>query len=275
MDQDGLTQPMWSYPVLSALSWRVCAELMRRHPASLDLRIHQYYPGISGHGLISLSPGRPRSDKSTVTFGLGGGENGAISVRAPKGRQKSVGMVHRLLEADVQLDVVLRSIESATNWNAGKKVPTTRSTLVARVIARFLERYMLAPTPFRTTSAYIDNGNDLDCVCRWLDFGDRELCRKATALHAEGRLDSAGIRPLQRWWLLHRVVGQHTGPVTSLQPTDDGVRPPAAVLFDFATARAIPVFSKKKERNLWDDYTNNGHHLKELLLWVEEATEAP
>jgi hypothetical protein len=59
--------------LVSALAWRVVAELFRRYQERYDLRVSQVHPGISVRGALYLTAGSAASQNPpTLSLDLGG-----------------------------------------------------------------------------------------------------------------------------------------------------------------------------------------------------------
>lgn len=253
--------------VLMALTWRVISEVMRRHHTALDLRVHQFYPGLSPLGEVSLAPGRITrtwvGSVPRVTFHLGGGGNGGCSIKQADGTTTSIAPITRILEG-VSVDDIVKEIESAARWPHREKQTTTPPILMARLIARFLERYALAPVPYRASSGWLDNSSGGDPgtdPVSWL--AELPEGKSAPVGPANDRVDYT-----LRFWMLHRDL-PHGGPMESWSPTDG-----PAVVLDMATATGVPLHGPARV-NFMDRYLKTGHSLRSILLELEQLMKAP
>jgi hypothetical protein len=219
--------------------------------------VRQFYPGASPHGVLRIH--RKHGAKLEIDLGLGGGENGSISVNG-----RRIGTVLELIEGVPSRELVDR-IAVAAGWRPETKAPTSRPVLVARATSRFLERYMLAPRGFRTTSGWLDNAA-VECeVADWLEV--------LPDVWATVKDDPFGNRAQTRevalgYWLLHRSA-DGAPPCLSMQ----AARAAPSIVFDFETARAIPTADPARARDLYADYLASGHRLAAIVAWIEETLE--
>lgn len=267
-ENDDAKFPKLRPAILTALAWRVIGEVMRRHHASLDLRVQQFYPGLSPLGIMGLAPGRITStwkgDTTQVCFHLGGGGNGLCSVRRQKSVESFVAPITEILTGTPSGELV-DAIEVAAGWQHRVNQATTPPVLVARLIARFLERYMLAPEPYRASSGWIDNSNagyPAPYAVEWLTALP-EGRKAAQFADDHDRVDYA-----LRFWLLHRSK-PHGGPAASWSQEDG-----PAVVLDMATAECIPLHGPARV-NMMSFHATHGRSMHKTLIELERLMEAP
>lgn len=242
-----------------ALAWRVVSELMRRHHAEHDLRVSQFFPGLSPWGILRVSTGKPFNGSAPnrrVDFSVGGGGIGQTEASdCPAIRYT------RILEGEDSARIV-DDIEKHMGWGHRENTPTTAPILTARVIARFLERYMVAPTPYRLSPGGIDNASS-----GW-DGSSTSWLTELPEGQKGSSLRGAELMNFQtRFWLLHK--DNDNGPRTSWT-IDEG----PAVVLDMATADCIPLHGPKR-LNLLHQYKKLGHRLRPVLHGLEITLNAP
>lgn len=242
-----------------ALAWRIASELMRRHHAEHDLRISQYFPGLSPWGVLRLSIGKAfgntRPDHGVELVVGGGGIGGTTASMHPAERYT------RILEGEESVRIV-NDIETRMGWVHRENGTTTAPILTARIIARFLERYMVAPTPYRLSPGGIDNA-----ATGW-DGSSTSWLTGLAAVQEASSLSGTALQNFQtRFWLLHR--DDDNGPMVSWE-RDKG----PAVVLDMATASCISLHAPKRV-NLLNQYQKFGHRLRPLLHELETTLEAP
>lgn len=161
------TQP-YRWSVIYAATWRIIAELVRRHDPALDLFLVQRHPGLSGPGVFSLTrrSAWPDSDgMGHLDFTLGGGAFGRLMVRerfdgAPGPAQSPDGLayVDQFLQAADPRELV-NNVEGLAGLQLTESAPaTTPKTLAYRVMAEFLERRCLGLHAHVVSSAHLDSG---------------------------------------------------------------------------------------------------------------------
>jgi hypothetical protein len=242
-----------------ALAWRVISELMRRHHAEHDLRVSQFFPGLSPWGVLRLSIGRPfgRPAKARcVDFEIGGGGCGVTTAS-----EQPVTRYTRIIDGEDSIRIA-DEIEARMGWAHRENGPTTAPILTARVIARFLERYMVAPTPFRLSPGGIDN------AASYWDGSSTGWLAGLPEARAVASMDGVDLMNFQtRFWLLHQ--DHDNGPLSNWS-----IEMGPAVVFDMATADCIPLHGAKKV-NLLQRYKHAGHRLRPVLHELETLIDAP
>lgn len=249
-----------------ALAWRVVSELFRRHHSSRGLRVFQFFPGLSPWGELRVTQGKPYSGLYAgphIDFQIGGGGIGTTTVGDRGITRYSALLDDYGLEGGTDTDRVVDEIEAALGWPKGGKQPTTPSVLSARVIARFLERYMVAPQPYRLSPGGIDNAASYSGgePVGWLNhISERRLFSS---------LDEKSARSLAtRFWLLHST--RSNGPAISWDVKEDG----PSVVIDIGTSECIPLHGAKRI-NLMNRYLAHGHKILPVLHELELLAQAP
>ncbi len=251
-----MTRAQVRYTVLSACAWRIASEVMRRYQAQASLSVIQFYPGVSPHGILRVAaPAGPGVD-----FGLGGGTNGSIEVEGAR-----IGSVLELIEGVPSAQLVDRIAEAAGWRSKASNAPTNPPVLVARAIARVLERYMLAPNGYRTTSGFFDNAQESE-VAGWLEALPEVWARMKDDPFGN---DAATRRLASSHWLLHRCDDGANPRIQAVAPGDG-----PAIVFDVQTAKATVVGSPVRGRDLFESYVVSGHRLRAVVAWIEEALGA-
>lgn len=211
------------YALRSACAWTVIAELFRRYQGARDLRVHQYYPGMSPHGAIMVTEGptfvEGSADRGRFDFTVAS-HGGAIEFRG-----RTVGNALAPLH-EGRFEDVAGALAAVAGWPAAPKQATTAPVLVARAMARFLARQAVSDRPFRSSSGYLDHSSNGTAEgCGWL-----LPLREASAV--KGMKDHDAMNFATRFWMIHR--GEEGPAYTAWSPAMG----PALVL-DFATARGV------------------------------------
>jgi hypothetical protein len=222
--------------LVSALAWRVVAELFRWHQRRLDLRVLQAHPGISMRGSLVVTIGCPLNNSTPALCLDLGGPSGTYTVTRRVGSAAlrprvpfSGGFAGPMLTDDPAA-VIARIAEA---WGLppvpGQMRTSTPTTLTARVIAGLLERLAFDRSCWRTTAGYCDNSAVGPMVPTWLTA----LGQDADAIPEA--LDNSSIEPasrLTRFVLLHRAVSSDGICLRLAQISG------SAIAFDLATGEA-------------------------------------
>ena len=141
--------------ILSAVVWRIIAELMRRHGKKHDIKVLQVHPGISIRGCYHLLFDAPldRLGDATILILNLGGPSGTYSIRrkgAPENKRES-DFFFEMLGGDAV--AFLDRIDGDLGLKTSKKFPpSTPPVLVARTIATCLEELARVRRPRATFS---------------------------------------------------------------------------------------------------------------------------
>jgi hypothetical protein len=233
--------------LVSALAWRVIAELFRRYHPAYDLRVMQMHPGISTRGTLELTASRPgRTKPARLTFNLGGPSgtyciHDSISQDIPeKSELQAVEFARPMLSSDPSS--VIEEIAAA--WGLRRAVeplpPSSKTTITIRVIAGLMERLVFDRESWRTTAGYCGNDAAGDMVPDWLAaLGVDEALRRRASEDA----DPKAIAALTRYILVHRSSGDdlclHLGGLRGI-----------AWGFDIAAATATEMSAKGPGRKI-------------------------
>ncbi len=150
--------------LVSALAWRVVAELFRRHRAHHELTMHQDDPGASVRGRLLVTVDLERAGRGPcLALNLGGGIAGTWQIirrfdaiaASDVGRRQD--FASGLLGA--RPASVIDEIERAWGLPSrrGALPPGDASTLTTRVIAALLERRIADSHAWRTTAGTADS----------------------------------------------------------------------------------------------------------------------
>jgi hypothetical protein len=155
--------------VLSAIAWRIFAELMRRHAGQRDMRVLEFHPGISMYGAMRLifdANGQDTEGGMSLTLYLGG-PSGTWEVRRSGNKASTRGddFFFRMLSDDPA--ELIDEMDRALGLVTPKKLAASpRSALVATLVSRFLESRILSRQSFRTTQGWYDFSNGCG-VAEW------------------------------------------------------------------------------------------------------------
>lgn len=193
--------------LVSALAWRVVAELFRRYDRTADLHILEVHPGISMRGSLWVAHGNPFDpDCSVLRLNLGG-PSGTFEItrRVDSATVPSETLSGEFAQAMLMVDpaVVVDSIAEAWGLAAPRKpLPaSTPATTTLRVIAGLLERLVFDRVAWRTTAGYCDASVG-SLAPGWLDaLGE---CSAAAARGSSP--DIRVVLPLTRYILLHQAI---------------------------------------------------------------------
>jgi hypothetical protein len=136
--------------LVSALTWRAIAELARRHGHCQDVRLVQFHPGNSMHGVIGLALREPATSRTVVSvdFNLGG-PSGTYTLQQGEGRVSLAELLGegpaRVIDA-IETDLGLPHLEGALP-------PSTPRCIALRLIASLLERLVFEPVAWRASLA--------------------------------------------------------------------------------------------------------------------------
>lgn len=240
--------------VVYAVTWRILAELLRRHHAREDLRLYWFFPGISGTGIARL---RRPGGETVLDLDVAHALVSKPEVRDGRTRQ----YVEALLSAaDPKAIVDALGVDAGLTRIEGPLPKSSPTVLCARVIAGVLERSMLARKPLRTTPGYFDQDGRVDA----LDWAVRiagvaEQVARARTAAAEG--DESPF--VQHLFALHRseaVLGRGA-------PAEAPF-----VAFDFrgGVVHAAPRGGVARSTlALGDAYQASGRRLGPLVDWTE------
>jgi hypothetical protein len=250
--------PSFRVTVRYAATWRVLAELLRRHQDEHDLALYWYFPGLSHHGVVELR----RRHELVLTLDVAHGQ--ALGDGAGEDVADARDYVAALLAADDPKRVV-DALERAAHLPPRVTAPPASNalTLCARVIAGVLERRVLARAPVRTTPGYIDHDGALRAA-GWIaclpELQVRLAAARAARADAGGELDESA--------LVQHVFALHVGD----GPLDAAVdRHPPFVVFDLraGVAHAIHGPSRRSSLALREHLDRAGGRLERLVDWAE------
>lgn len=197
--------------LVSALAWRVVAELFRRYQGRFDLRVLEVHPGISVRGALYVTA-RSRNGERTAVLSLNlGGPSGTYTVLQrvdglPLGADGSSVIEFAAPMLNMNPIAVVDQIAAA--WGLPKSVgripPSNPSTIVARTIAGILESLVFRRESWRTTAGFCGNSAIGPMVPDWTAaLGASETTIRRAA---NGR-DVNAADFLTRYVLLHRCNG--------------------------------------------------------------------
>lgn len=197
--------------LVSALAWRVVAELFRRYQRQIDLRVLEVHPGISVRGALYVTA-RSRNGERAAALSLNlGGPSGTYRViqrvdGLPLGPDGSSDV--EFAGPMLNMDPIAVVEQIAAAWglprSVGRIPPSTPSTIVARTIAGLLETLVFRRENWRTTAGFCDNSAVGPIVPDWT--GALGVSETTIRQAANGRdLNDADF--LTRYVLLHRCNG--------------------------------------------------------------------
>lgn len=248
--------------VVSALAWRCIAELFRRYGSRCRLKIHQVHPGSSLRGQLVVTAGDGfEPSVPALAFNLGG-HSGTFEVmrrvdgtpcneREQARGQFAAGMLGPEPES------VIAAIEQS--WGlplaTGTLPPTEKASITPRVIAGLLERKVVEPRVWRTTSAYADSSAVGPMISSWHEVF--------------GAAKNENASRLSRYVLLHRADDDE------MVRERDGIRG-VAWCFDLAAATAASLSASVVggRLDLMAEYQRCGRHLPGLLRHLEADADA-
>lgn len=260
--------------VVWAITFRLIAELVRRHEPRQELRIQQYYPGLSPLGGVMVWWGNVgsykvpslASDHFAIRFELGGGSLGQLSFETPEPQGAEAATARESWTADSNyvrryLSVedprnIVDSIETSAGFPATKLVPpSTRKTLTLRVVASLLERRALAREWLRVSSGYLDHSGYVGCVGvvpPWY----------RSKMQEDGKLP---LKDALRLLIVHRSANEWNGPI---EGNED--RYPPGVVLDLAKGLAVSLTGQGETIDLMEAYKASGRNLIAVVNRVEE-----
>ena len=151
------------HTVREAATWRLIAELMRRHQRRLDLHVCELHPADGAYDCVSLFAGpfqRRLCDFNLASQHLhayrGDGRGGSRRVAFPRVDDDYVQAL--LGEQDPQRVVDAVELALALPPHRGQLPPETPTILVTRVMASFFERTAFAPQLYDARSGWADSG---------------------------------------------------------------------------------------------------------------------
>ncbi len=219
------------FSVLNAITWRVIAELFRRHSAAHPLSIQETHPGISVRGRLYVLLDRD-SDQlwswPRVAFNLGG----------PSGTYEASGDPVDYATAFLTRDphTVIDEIGRVLGLAAPKHLPAANNpTLAVRLIADTLERVALAPGALRATAALYSAHSGCR-VPTWAAFAGVDVERLDRQANDPPTGEHASFLALKHLFLIHEtdVNGSGEGPLNDLDKQP-------AVLVDLRKAEALLI----------------------------------
>ncbi len=225
--------------VLSAIAWRIFAELMRRHAGQREVRLLEFHPGISMYGAMRMifdANGQDTEGGMSLTLYLGG-PSGAWEVRRKGDHASTRGddFFFRMLSDD-PADLI-DEMDRALGLVAPKKLGSaSRPALVATLISRFLESRMLSRQSFRTTQGWYDFSEGCG-VHEWTRHFDVDVAAANAALESGNR---RAISVFESVWPFLALFECTSGPSPL---ADEGRRP--VVLIDLRGARMLLVKNGK------------------------------
>lgn len=237
-----------------ALAWRVISELLRRHQAARDLRVSQFFPGLSVWGVLRVTAPHQNSGKpyaGLIDFNVGGAGIGGTSVDG-----RNLTRYSSLLEGMSSAKLV-DEIEDAMGWPRTPSQPATPPSLTARVLARFLQQHMVSPTSYRLSPGGVDNASSYSGSepNNWVLTSPEG--RKVASME---RL--AAVQYVTRFWLLHEDRDQ--APVSSWDRDEIG----PAIMFNMATGQGIALHNGKRI-HLMQRYAKHGRSVRPLVYELE------
>lgn len=240
--------------VVYAVTWRLLAELLRRHHAREDLRLYWFFPGISGTGIVRL---RRPGGEAVLDLDVAHALVSKPEIHDARTRQ----YVDALLSAaDPKTVVDALGVDAGLARTEGPFPESSPTVLCARVIAGVLERSMLARKPLRTTPGYFDQDGRVDALDWAVQIaGVAEQLAGARSTAGDG--DESPF--VQHLFALHRseaVLGRGAPEETPF------------VAFDFrgGVAHAAPRGGVARSTlALGDAYQASGRRIDPLVDWTE------
>lgn len=238
--------------VVYAVTWRILAELLRRHHAREDLRLYWLFPGISQTGMVLL---RRPDGEVVLELDVAHAHVGKPTVGDARTRQ----YVDALLSAtDPKAIVDSLGVGAGLPRVEGPLPESSPTVLCARAIAGVLERNMLARKPLRTTPGYFDQNGHVGAFDWAVQIaGVAEQLARARA--AAANVDESSF--VQHIFALHR--GDAVLGLPAKTPF---------VAFDFrrGMAHAAPHGGVPRSTLALDDaYQASGRRLGPLVDWTE------
>lgn len=239
--------------LVSALAWRVIAELARRNGDRYRLRLVQFHPGNSVHGVLRLELAGADGFVGWVEFSLGG-PSGTYRTSRGDGRAQlgDLIMEHRAkvmdaVEADIGVPLFLRRLPASTG-----------PVIALRLIAGLLERLVFEPTTWRASLAVRD-WNGESHVAPW----------HAPILGAAVATDDVAI--------LSRVEHERLSALVLIHPGEDPAYHPAdsernrALAADLSSGRIFSLHGDQTASlGLSDElYQAHGRDIRKLLALLE------
>jgi hypothetical protein len=225
--------------VLSAIAWRIIAELMRRHAGQREVRVLEFHPGISMYGAMRLTfdaNGQDTEGGMSLTLYLGG-PSGTWEVRRKADHASTRGddFFFRMLSDDPA--ELIDEMGQALGLVAPKKLgASTSPALVATLISRFLESRMLSRESFRTTHGWYDFSKGCG-VQKWTRHFGVDVTAANAALESGNR---QAISVFEDVWSFIALFECRSDP----SPLADEGRFPV-VLLDLRAARMLLVKNGK------------------------------
>jgi len=259
--------------ILSAVVWRIIAELMRRHEKKHDIKVLQVHPGISIRGCYHVLFDAPldRLGDATILILNLGGPSGTYSIRrkgVPESKRES-DFFFEMLGGDAV--AFLDRIDGDLGLKTSKKLPpSTPPVLVARTIATCLEELALSPLRMRTTSAWVDASANGPYIAAWT----RYFLPDAAKLKAQG--ESGELSFAKGYSKLCRFVALHPcGHSEDLALGETHEQQPLA-LFDFQTGRVLLIRENNLvgEIDLPSDYEKEGRTLRPICFRLRRHLES-
>lgn len=252
-----MPQRIFRRQVQLAVTWRIIAEVYRRHGMKYGLRVVEVHPGGGQYDCIEI-----RAPRNGDPFGMGVCDFHIPAqhvhffepVAGPKlsgaGLRWSepADYVLAFLEADDPKQIVDQISEMMglpSNPKDKMLPPTLPPVLAVRAVAGLLERNSLSRVCIDTRCGWHDSsGYDGSYVKPWVE----------RVPHVWQKIQSGGdpIRLSARLWEMRRVDRER------------------GVIMDFATCTAYGPRGEMKD--LWKLYTDHGRKMTPVIDWLEEHT---
>ncbi|MFO0713626.1 MAG: hypothetical protein U0353_27485 [Sandaracinus sp.] len=236
----------YRWPVLAACSWRLIAELYRRHAHRGTLRIIHFHPGLSAWGVLRLQEGWERPDAPRIDVSLGGGDDGLLVVEPwrpveapPIARWPDRNLVRALLAAP-DPKTVIDDVEASAGLGPIEQLPpSTPSVVAVRAIAEVLARHALGRRSLRASCGFHDASPD-PFITSW--------ARTAPTIEipSAGPYTAATTERANRIWALHPSL-EHEGPAGDELPR-------GSVVIDIVTGEVWRATGSGRRESLRETY---------------------
>lgn len=254
--------PSFRLTIRYAATWRILAELLRRHQAEHDLMLYWYFPGLSGNGIVAVR----RDSEVLLALDVAHGELSMpadASATSPDDDEVDVRSYVAALMAADDPKATVDALERIAGLRplAGALPASNASVLCARVIAGVLERRMLARVPTRTTPGYLGNNGSVPAA-GWID-GLPELQARvdeSRAARSGDGVDESG--------LVQHVFALHTGEGL-LQGTSADDAPFVAFDLRAGVVHAIHGRGRRSSLAMPEALAQAGGRLGPLIDWVD------
>lgn len=237
----------YRWPVLAACSWRLIAELYRRHAHRGTLRIVHFHPGLSAWGVLRLQEGWGHSDAPCIEVSLGGSDDGLLVVNPwrpvedpPLARWPDGNLVRRLLAAR-DPKTVIDEVEASAGLGPVAKLPASTPSVVAvRAIAEVLARHALGRRSLRASCGFHD-ANPEPFITSWARTA------RTIELPSAGPYPAATTERANRIWALHPSL-EHEGPAGDELPR-------GSVVIDIVVGEVWRSTGSGRRESLQETYT--------------------